>query len=401
MIEIKKPLTDHFADMLADGLNSYAHVNNVQRTFKIITNGGEAEDVSFDPYEARDAKERAGVVFGVFDADPSRLAPMRGITVITYTGTLDLMVEAKHGRTEQSGEFEEVTLMEQLLNGYAQSENGTVFEYKDKDGKAFTVTANFSPAVTGEWQVHSTLFGEVVPVSVSVYLTAVENGISANDMRIWVDGYPVYYESLVLTRQKTPDQHTFEQSGSIKTSILQHAFGLDFTTPLLRSRLSRAISRESLMGGFNTPHVVTVELPGEKDSDSESIKKDYLCTFGTSSLTSQPGKNVGATVSLVELKEELALATLIKDKQALTVGDLFKALKGVAVQSNAIKAKQLFEQGTKPDDKSYAFIAVLKVNDVAKAIRFGSFVFDCAEEKIIIAEDYYNTADVWVSYGEL
>lgn len=378
-----KTLTECFAEEIKKGLNDYAQKMDIDRYFVIYTNGGEAEDVTFSPYEAREPSERAQTVYGVFDADPSRLAPMQGVTVVTYTGTLDIMVEAKLGRTTQIGEFEEVTVIEQLLNGFGQLANGSVYDYEDNEGKRFTVTANFSPAFCGDWQVHSTVFGEVIPVSMSVYLTAVENGVSASDLKLWIDGQPIYYENLVLTRQKTPDQYTYKKGESVKSTIVQHAFGVDFTMPLLRNSISAVIAKEIVDGSYNTPHIVTVEMPG-------NIENDYLCIFGNGSLTSQPGKNVGATVSLIEVKEGVAFDNFKPDDRLYKENNQLQGNTGEWFTTNDLILGA-------PDKNRYSFFAI---STDGSTIKYGSFEYDY-QGKVIVKTNGIEESHIWVSnYGE-
>lgn len=389
----------HFAEIIRNGLDDYAVKIGVDRTFCIFTDAGEYESVSYNPHEPRDPDNIAGKIYGILDADPSKLAPIPGLSVVTYSGTLEIMVEAKHDNNPQNGEFEEVSRIEGLLNAYGRHANGEVYQYTDKDEKEFAVTVNFSPAVVGDWQIHSTVFGEVIPVSMSIYLTAVENGVGSNDLKLWIDGYPVYYENLVLTRQKTPDQYTYEKNGSIKSTILQHAFGVDFTAPLLRGKLSDAILRENLDGSFNTPHVVTIAVNSGKEM---SIVKNYLCTFGNSSLALQPGKNVGATVSLVEVKNDIAafaagvaLQNLGEqwgersyiERSFITFGDILDAPK-VAQGSRCTFIAAALEQ---PSENEYKVLS----------LHYGSFCCsDVAEGETVVSGIEASAFVVRVSYAE-
>ncbi len=369
----------HFAKTIESELNDYARGINASREFKIFTDAGEYEDVSHDPYDPRSAKDRMQLIYGILDADPSKLAPIPGLSVVTYAGTLEVMVEAKLGSVKGSDEFVEVGKIESILNGYSRLTNGKVYRYEETGGKVFTVTISFSPAVVGDWQVHSTVFGEVIPVSMAIYLTAVENGVSANDLKLWIDGYPVCYENLVLTRQKTTDQYTFEETGSVKSTVLQHAFGVDFTCPLLHSDLYRAILKETLDGSFNIPHVVTVGVDGES-----GYTKDYLCVFGTSTLVSQPGKNVGATVSLVEAEENVAMQAAMVAMSTLDFGDHWsEAVLITTGEGSKITASYLDKKIPLDEGKRYAFIAYDADDAVLKDIKYGSFVYnsDTAEEE--------------------
>lgn len=383
---------------MQNGLNDTAQSLGMKRTFCIYTDAGQMPSVQNDPYEVRDADTRSHTVYGILDADPSRLAPIRGLSVITLAGTLEVMAEAKLGHSTQGGELVEAQRIERLLNAYGQCENGTVYEYDGDGGKTYTVTLNFSPAVLGDWQVHSTAFGEVIPVSMSVYLSAVENGVSANDLKVWIDGYPVYYESLNLTRQKTVDQYTYKRGESIRSTVLQHGFGVDLTMPVLKSELSFTVMTEILRGDFNVPHVVSVEI----QTHVGPLRFNYLCTFGNSSAASQPGKNVGATVSLVECKMEMAADAAGEGLSLL--GQQWSAPVGIEFAAGSISAAQLMERlGLNKEEnkgKLYAFIARRESDE--GDLFYGSLVYgDKNANAIVIKLDKSAVLYVRVSDGEL
>lgn len=392
---------------MQNGLNDTAQSLDLKRTFCIYTDAGQMPSVQNDPYEVRDAETRSHTVYGILDADPSRLAPIRGLSVITLAGTLEVMAEAKLGHSTQGGELVEAQRIERLLNAYGQGENGTVYEYEGDGGKTYTVTLNFSPAVLGDWQVHSTAFGEVIPVSMSVYLSAVENGVSANDLKVWIDGYPVYYESLNLTRQKTVDQYTYKRGESIRSTVLQHGFGVDLTMPVLKSELSFTVMTEILRGDFNVPHVVSVEIPThvvsvEIPAHVEPIRFNYLCAFGNSSAASQPGKNVGATVSLVECKMEMAADAAGEGLSLL--GQQWSDPVEIYCDEGSISAAQLMEllglNKAENKGKLYAFIARRKSDE--GDLFYGSLVYgDKNANAIVIKLDKSAVLYVRVSDGEL
>ena len=390
-------LIKDLCDKIQDGLNSMAQSILPPHTFCIYTDAGQMPSVQNDPYEVRDAETRSHTVYGILDADPSRLAPIRGLSVITLAGTLEVMAEAKLGHSAQGGELVEAQLIERLLNAYGQSENGTVYEYKDNGGKTYTVTLNFSPAVLGDWQVHSTVLGEVIPVSMSVYLSAVENGVSSNDLKVWIDGYPVYYESLNLTRQKAVDQFTYNRGESIRSTVLQHGFGVDLTMPVLKNELSFAVMSEILRGDFNVPHVVSVEI----QTHEGPIRFDYLCTFGNSSAASQPGKNVGATVSLVECKMEMAADAAGNGLWSLgTQWDHPVEIECAAGDYSAAHLMALFGLN---EEKFYAFIARRKSDEgdlLYGDLLYGSLIYG-DENACVIHLDEDATLCVRISHGEL
>ena len=227
------------------------------------------------------------------------MAPIPGVTVLSITGTLTVFPEVKLDRNSDSGQFDEGTKIEELLSLYARENNGRTYEYTDELNVAYNVAVNFSPVVCGDWEMHSTALGETVPLNMSVYLTAVESGVSSNDVTVYVDGYPIFYESMLPSRQKTLDQFTYENA-PIKSVAVQHAFGLDIVFPLLKNRICTALLEELLDGSFTTPHSVVLAYP-------DGIEREYLCLMGSSNSPAKPGQNVGVSVSFVEAKRDVAL----------------------------------------------------------------------------------------------
>lgn len=285
-----------FSKVIEQGLNDLAVIAKIPRTFVIYADAGERPDVAYNPTDERAAADIEGKVYGVFDAQPSRMAPIPGITVVSITGTLSLLPEVK--LSEGVGQFSEVSVIEDILESFGRANNGKTYAYTDEDGTEFNVSVNFSPVVSGDWQMHSTALGETIPLNMSVYLTAVQKGVSSNDVTVYVDGYPIFYESLLVSRQKTLDQFTYEEE-SIKSVTTQHAFGVDIVFPLLKSRISKALLAEILDGSFTTPHSVVLSYP--------DIEREYMCVLGPSNAPAKPGQNVGLSVSFVEAKKDVAL----------------------------------------------------------------------------------------------
>ncbi|MBQ8908330.1 MAG: hypothetical protein IJY71_07080 [Clostridia bacterium] len=330
-----------FAKEMEKTLNALAVANGLERSFVIFADAGERPDVEYDPTDERSALDIEGKIYGVFDAQPSRMAPIPGVTVLSITGTLTVFPEVKLDRNSDSGQFDEGIKIEELLSLYARENNGRTYKYPDPDEPSrnnveYNVAVNFSPVVCGDWEMHSTALGETVPLNMSVYLTAVESGVSSNDVTVYVDGYPIFYESMLPSRQKTLDQFTYENA-PIKSVAVQHAFGLDIVFPLLKNRICTALLEELLDGSFTTPHSVVLAYP-------DGIEREYLCLMGSSNSPAKPGQNVGVSVSFVEAKRDVALkeigATLtglgeqfrekppipvgVSAKKSLTPGDLIR-----------------------------------------------------------------------------
>lgn len=284
-------------EYITNGLTAAAEAEgDYLANFRIFADAGERESVRTNDFETRPQAEIDGTVYGTVYIDPSNRAPIKGLSVLTIRATLELLCEIRREPTTGEGYYPELERLQRVVESFASSQNGQSFEHVD-GGTAYTIVPNFSPAVVGDVQEVVSNFGEVLPIFVSIVFTAVEQGVNSNDVTIYVDGYPVYYESAVLTRSKMVDQYTYSQGKPIESNVVQHGFGVDFVSPLLSNALGEKFTREILAGSFNAGHSVFVATP--------SIKKSYFCVFGNSSANLQPGKNVGVTLSFVEANNEL------------------------------------------------------------------------------------------------
>ena len=376
--------------IMEQGLNDLAAVANIPRTFVIYADAGERPDVAYNPTDEREASDIEGKVFGVFDAQPSRMAPIPGITVVSITGTLSLLPEVK--LSASGGQLSEVSVIEDILESFGRANNGKTYAYTDEeDGTEFNVSVNFSPVVSGDWQMHSTALGETIPLNMSVYLTAVQKGVSSNDVTVYVDGYPIFYESLLVSRQKTLDQFTYEKD-PIKSVAVQHAFGVDIVFPLLKSRISKALLAEILDGSFTTPHSVVLSYP--------EIEREYTCVLGPSNAPAKPGQNVGVSVSFVEAKKDVALNEI--GTRLRNLGEHFSTRGLVTINAgDSLTPARL--------DGVFGFnFEVGKRYTVAAALSgyyptvFKTFEYTVENRELILAGPFNGgaTMDVRVTYGE-
>lgn len=285
-------INEYLLSNIKTALEALSIESGSERIFDIFLEAGDRDKIAASMYEERTAEEMTSHVFGTMSAEPSRLAPIKGVTVMTSTASLELLVEAAKDREAgEIGSFEEVTYILHLLTSYASQNNGMTYQVEE-DGKSFTVTVNFSPPTCGELTFASSYFGEILPVRMAIYLTAVENGVSSNDVEITIDGHEVYYERAVLNRAKVIDSYTFGEGQSAQGTALQNAFSVELVCPLFSGALKETYVNEVLLGSYNEAHTVRVTIAG--------ISKSYSCIFGNSSAAVEPGKNVGVSVTLIE-----------------------------------------------------------------------------------------------------
>lgn len=391
-------MIEWYAKKMESALNDISYAMGGENPyFVIFTDSAEAPDADAYKEAADNDVEVPKLVFGTFDAQPSRMAPIPGITVVSITGTLTFMPEIKRDRSVQFGSYEELSAVEGILNTFTRQENGKTYSFTDALNHEFNVSVNFSPVVCGDWQVHSTEYGETVPLSLSVYLTAVQRGVSSNEVGLFVDGYPIFYESLLTARQKTIDQFTYAKE-SVKSVAIQHAMMIDVVLPLQRSRICDALIKEVLDGSFTIPHIVTLKFP--------SYEKSYLCLLGTCNAPSKPGQNVGLSLSFAEAKEDVALEEMgpgVDSSDGLDMlGNHFAKrasfqMNGDATIGNIKDAyKEQTDAPTLEVGKRYAY-ALYRPPYFAKKI--GSFVYD-GNDSVSLGFPCVGWTYVRLTYGE-
>ena len=383
-------MIEWYARLMQNALNDISvKLDGNNPLFVIYADSAEVPDADSYKEAAENDVDLPKLVFGVFDAQPSRMAPMPGITVLSITGTLTVMPEAKRDRSAVVGSYDEQTLVEGILNTFTREENGKTYTYIDGLGNEFNVSVSFSPVVCGDWQVHSIEYGETVPLSLSVYLTAVQRGVSSNDVGLFIDGYPIFYESLLPARQKTTDQFTYSGE-SVKSVVIQHAMMIDAILPLQRSKICDALLAELLDGSFTVPHMVTLKYP--------SIERSYLCLLGSSNAPAKPGQNVGLSLSFLEAKKDVACAGVGARLSAL--GSQFAPVKEIEAPTGSVTVGMLKSAFSGEVElvkgKRYAF--ALRSKD-GSANFFSMFEYD-GKDGTVLNTDAHSSYFARLTYGE-
>ena len=212
-------IVNKFIETIKSGLDEYSRDLGFPRSFNIFREAGERGTLAFNAFEQRTTEEMLSEVYATLYVTPSQMLPIKELLVLNISAVLEVLVDANKSPQESDGSFPEVEAMLAVLNGYTSQINGEVFT-ASKGEKSYSVTVNFSPATVGEWRLESSLTGEIVPVSVSVYLRAVEDGISSNDITIKIDGEDVFFESCVFTRNKVVEPYTYTEGAPTKSTAI-------------------------------------------------------------------------------------------------------------------------------------------------------------------------------------
>lgn len=287
---------------LQKGLNDYAKDYNVD--FKFF-------DTIGDYIDAQRGKTRATIndvtflVQGVFSLAPSQLIPVKNLNIANLQAMLEIeldidkLPEELDEQTLDVIDYPQVRLVRNILDGYAQSQNGLPIIIKDSAGKSYSVVPTYSLNNAGLVTMNSSNTGEVLPITFSVVYTVVENGLNTNDITILIDNEEVFFDECSITRTRVADTLQFSDAIATKTTILQNGLGIDLRSPILTTKLGDRLLIDLFDGGNNTAHCVIIKTP--------DITRCFLMTFGNLSATLQIAQNLGANISLVEVVPDLAI----------------------------------------------------------------------------------------------
>ena len=217
---------------------------------------------------------------GIFRMNPMTVTPLQDLFIASATATVEIAAEEK-----------DVAYVRALVDGLASSANGETVSMEDADHKTFMTTFSYSTAYVGLERTAPNNTGKLIPVSMTVYIAIIQNGVSSCDVKLTLDGNPVYFTEFVASHQKIADSYV-TGSGITSAAITQSVRSFDFVAPLLSSTIGAAF-RSSIFGdGGNEAHCFTVEIDG--------VTYPYIAVFGNTSGTARAPQNVGCNISLME-----------------------------------------------------------------------------------------------------
>ena len=290
-----KPET--LAKNLENALNSFAI--NSGRTFKIFCQSGEAPSPHVKPWT--DPSGDSGIIYGAMYVQPSQLVPIRGLTVLTISATVEVRVELRRSPKNEDGTYPELDTVCDILSGFVQSKNAET-ENITEEGKTYCVSVSYSPIVTGDLDYDAGTLGESIVVSFGITYTTVENGVNAIDTQIFVDGREVFFQSFSVSRVKTTSSFTpigATADGAGNPALVttdQNALSVDISAPMLEDEFGAIIEDELYKGYNDKPHCLEIR---RKKANGETERHAYITTISPTA-NGTPPQNIGLAVSFAE-----------------------------------------------------------------------------------------------------
>lgn len=222
---------------------------------------------------------------GIYRQGNVVITPVKGLMIAQMTSEVEIAAE----------EFN-LGEIRNDVDTMAQANSGNTFEVQDGD-RTYQVTTLISTAMVGSKRDAPDNSGLCYPVRFTVSFTIIENGIAASDVELIIDGYPVFFTDLQVTRSRITDLYCTDDNGTMKGIVVQGGMSIDLTAPILNSTLGNMFADATFTNETNKAHLVFIKI-------GEHVY-GYIAVFGNMAATIRPMQNVGANVSLVEAHPDL------------------------------------------------------------------------------------------------
>ena len=217
---------------------------------------------------------------GIFKMQPMTVTPLQGLFLASATGMVEI-----------AAEVDRVAQIRALIDELAATCNGETVTMEDEDGKTYLVTFSYSTAYVGAERTAPNNTGKMIPVSMTVYCSIIQNGVSSCDVQLELDGEPIFFTEFIASHQRVADSYATDE-GTTKAAILQGGRSFDFVSPLLSSTLGAAYRKAIFGNEGNKAHCFTVTIDGQFYG--------YIGAFGNTSASTQAPQNVGCNISILE-----------------------------------------------------------------------------------------------------
>ena len=164
-------------------------------------------------------------------------------------------------------------------------------------GKTYNVTITMGSLTDGEKGALGEIY-EGLPIYLTMSMVFFENGVSANDVNLYINGENIYFTRAVITKLKTADQSTFINSKQSKTLALVGGKSIDFTMPVLNIGVSQLIM-EDILDDTKLNRAINVRI------ETPLANTEFIGILGNTSCSLEVGATAGYNISLVQGVEEV------------------------------------------------------------------------------------------------
>lgn len=229
----------------------------------------------------REKNEIVKPICGTFKVNPVTLTAIQRPFIGIVTANITLLAPP----TEWESVRDQVNDIALVLNGTSEKMEGT-------DGETYSVAYNCETCTVGDRILDLAAgVGEVFPIMQLISYIVIEDGVSAYDAKLWIDGEEVPILSLAENKVVASSVYA-DGRGTAGMAAETETYGIDFTTPYTSSKVCE-LFRSAIDGrASGKPHCVVIEKNGKKTAK--------IMQFGNVSNSVSPPQNIGFNVSLVE-----------------------------------------------------------------------------------------------------
>ena len=280
--------TKYLATYFTDLLNQYGERGN--KFFKIFADEGELKR-EIKEY----GKQPKQFTTGIVEIISSTLTPIRGIRLNTYTIQLSLYVDlAMDGVNEDKESYNLMTIRD-IITKIIDDKNGST-SMVDIDGTSYSQSITICYPTTG-MKSEVGFISDCLPLYWTFNLAMFEDGINANNCKLYINDTDIPFTRLVCTRQRTAEQNNFASDNSTKTIMQLNGLSLDIVMPALSNNDVSNLIMKDVLGGGNYAISVIMETP--------VFTKAFIGTLGNTQASLDIATNIGYNLSIVEGKPNI------------------------------------------------------------------------------------------------
>lgn len=279
-----------FAAQIEQGLNAVGQKYNIK--FAVFSDAGTYKKA----FKSREKKEK--YTNGLLMAGSSSIIPTQGVVIATQSATFEIVVALPDPKTDE----EIIAAHRAVLDEYFKRYEVQAIEQSTTDVNGNTVTTTYSVgavyslANTGTLAIRDDV-GTSITFNVYIEYGYIENGLNSNDCKFTLDGFPLTFTNVKITKSPQAQADAYSDSNGRGTSKnLSFARSFDFVLPAQSGNtgIGAIINSELLDNDLNKIHALSVQM----GADAEV--KTYSVVFGETTASLEGVDNVGNTISLIE-----------------------------------------------------------------------------------------------------
>ena len=236
----------------------------------------------------REGNQEIYPVCGIFKMQPITLTAINAPRIGISSAEIELIVPPK--RLDEVRRVLNTTVITELNGVTVTLQDATEYE------RSYSVSFTAQTCTTEEKSVAGVWYGEYVTVRQIISFVIIENGVSSYETSLKIDGYDVPILTLSETKVHTTSVYP-DACANGHTLSEQEAYGIDFTTPYVKSELCEIFRSAVNEPNGNKGHCVEITKNG--------ITNAYVMAITSASDSIQPPSNIGFNISLTELNTRI------------------------------------------------------------------------------------------------